>query len=749
MKDVENSGVNNSAAATAIPPVAAGTEQGAAPATAPILGEGGSKGGKAGKGGAAGAAVADAPASPPLGGAAAKNGGSVAGGAVGPVAAKPASEKLDAGDVDGEGAQRQVYFPKSDLNPVVEALQKSGGYLADLGKGNHSVICPKLGDHGDEQGVRTIYVAPNAVFPAGNLLCQGDHEQGIFIHDLLAHLGISYAEARHRSCIRYVQGELSAVLNAMETELAMLGRFFHMQGTMVSIGFDANGNTLVTPVNEQMLTQVFASCIDFEKYDGRVKGYAPCDPQSKYVNMLLNKRDFEILPQLNGVARQPYFMRKHSGETVLCVKDGYSASSGLLGAFRGQDYVLPAPTLENAKAALAILLDLIAEFHFVSDLDRAVALSAMFTGVFRASIALAPGFHARAPVIASGKSLLCQLIGLFAGPESNKKISYPKSSEEATKVILSALLSSPAVIEFDDMTHDWVAHGVVNRLFTSEWITDRILGASKMATVSTRTLVLGSGNNVGPIRDLCRRVATCNLDPRCDSPASLSYRKDPVGMVRKNRAKYVGAVLTVVQAWLAAGSPIADVSNIASFGGDWSDYCRHPLIWLGQADPAEAFFEQLKSDPDVEMLGRLLKQWHKAFGSTAKPLRAVVGALSNHLDLHDAIAEFPVMERGEVHRPKFGWLLKRNANRIVDGLMFERVDGTERTAWRVVEVVGKATTAPASPALPALASPVPKEPAFGNLTEFAEQQQSEADSIDGPSTSTTSTAGTDGQAIPF
>lgn len=746
MNDVENTGANNPAAVTAIPPVTAGTEQGAAPATAPILGEGGSKGGKAGKGGAAGAAVADAPASPPLGGAAAKNGGSVAGGAVGPVAAKPASEKLDAGDVDGEGAQRQVYFPKSKLNPVVDALQKSGGYLADLGKGHHSIMCPKLGEHGNEQGIKTIYVEPNAVFPAGHLFCQGDHEQGIVIHDLLVRLGISYAEARHRSCIRYVQGELSAVLHAMETELAMLGRFFHMQGTMVSIGFDASGNTLVTPVNEQMLTQVFASCIDFEKYDGRVKGYAPCDPQSKYVNMLLNKRDFEILPQLNGVARQPYFMRKHSGATVLCVKDGYSASSGLLGAFRGQDYVLPEPTLENAKAALAILLDLIAEFHFVSDLDRAVALSAMFTGVFRASIALAPGFHARAPVIASGKSLLCQLIGLFAGPESNKKISYPKSSEEATKVILSALLSSPAVIEFDDMTHDWLAHGVINRLFTSEWITDRILGASKMATVGTRVLILGSGNNVGPIRDLSRRVVTCNLDPRCGSPASLSYRKDPVDMVRKNRAKYVGAVLTVVQAWLAAGSPKADVPNIASFGGEWADYCRHPLIWLGQADPADAFFEQLRSDPDVELLGRLLQQWNKAFGSTPKPLRAVVLAWPNLLDLQDAISEFPVMENGQLNRSKFGWLLKRNANRIVDGLMFERVDGTERTAWRVVQAGGDATTAPALPALPASVQATPK---FANLSALEAQMQTDADSLGEVPSNAKGATGTDDQVDAF
>jgi hypothetical protein len=50
-------------------------------------------------------------------------------------------------------------------------------------------------------------------------------------------------------------------------------------------------------------------------------------------------------------------------------------------------------------------------------------------------------------------------IGAFAGPAGNAKVSYPTTSEEATKVILSLLLTSPAVIEFDDMDTDWIPHG--------------------------------------------------------------------------------------------------------------------------------------------------------------------------------------------------------------------------------------------------------------------------------------------------
>lgn len=62
----------------------------------------------------------------------------------------------------------------------------------------------------------------------------------------------------------------------------------------------------------------------------------------------------------------------------------------------------------------------------------------------------------RAPVYGSGKTYLCEIIGAFAGAGGNEKISYPMSSEAATKVILADLLAGPASIEFDDMDIDWI-----------------------------------------------------------------------------------------------------------------------------------------------------------------------------------------------------------------------------------------------------------------------------------------------------
>jgi hypothetical protein len=50
------------------------------------------------------------------------------------------------------------------------------------------------------------------------------------------------------------------------------------------------------------------------------------------------------------------------------------------------------------------------------------------------------------------------------------------------------------------------------------------------------------------------------------------------------------------------------------------------------------------------------------------------------------LREFPIEERSEINRPKLGWLLKKNANRIVDGFEFQEAEADGRKAWKVMVV---------------------------------------------------------------
>ncbi len=606
---------------------------------------------------------------------------------------KAPKSAVSAGDALRKPANgtNDVFTPKAAENPVVATLKARGLYKTPLGSGKHEITCPWVTEHTDGRDSGAAYFEPDEFFSIGGFCCQHSHREKYHVSALLEFLDVRNTEARHKPTIRVVAGDLHLVVDAAERELASSGRHYQAGGLIVSVSTDpTSGDPSIVPTSAPALTRELSVAATWEKYDGRAEDWVRCDPPTRHTAILYDAQSFRYLPHLAGVVRQPYF-RETDCELIL--HPGYDLKSQRFGVFDARQFVMSEPTPSAARAALALLEDLLTEFHFVAATDKAAALSAIFTAVVRPTLAYAPGFHARAPVIGSGKTYLCELIGAFAGPGGNAKVSYPTTSEEATKVILSLLLTSPAVIEFDDMDTDWIPHGTIKRMLTAEQITDRILGASKTATVSTRTLFLGSGNNVGPIRDLLRRVITIHIDPRCATPATLAYKGFPVDKVRKQRGKYVAAVLTIIQAWRKAGMPRPEAQNIVTFGGAWSDYCRYPLMWLGHSDPATALLEQVRNDPDGDALGALLAEWYAVFRSTPTTVRKAVLEALSHPNLLDAMREFPVEERGEINRSKLGWLLKKNANRIIGGYEFQKAEADGRIAWRVVA----AKTPPSTP----------------------------------------------------
>lgn len=91
--------------------------------------------------------------------------------------------------------------------------------------------------------------------------------------------------------------------------------------------------------------------------------------------------------------------------------------------------------------------------------------------------------------------------------------------------------------------------------------------------------------------------------------------------------------------------------------------------------------------------------------------------------------EFPVEDRGEINRSKLGWLLKKNANRIINGSEFQKAEADGRTGWRVLAV-----NSPASPDSPSFGTPPaktvakPESPKFANLSTFEVQPPDSDDS---------------------
>jgi len=413
--------------------------------------------------------------------------------------------------------------------------------------------------------------------------------------------------------------------------------------------------------------------------------------------VLFDSPSYPHLPVLNGLARQPYLRPDGS----LMMAAGYDAVTGMFGVFDARDFSIPAnPTRSDAEAALALLRDLLAEFSFADESDHSAALSAELTAAVRPSLPAAPMLHARAHMVGSGKSYLCELITAFATPQRGTPTTFPGDDEECRKLLLAELLRAPAVIEFDNLTGDLVGHKSLCTALTSEFMSGRILGVSKTATVSTRALFLSSGNNVGPVQDMTRRCITIRLSPQCEVPAARTFKRpDLVREVLRERGRFVSAALTIIRAWIVAGRPMTPCKALASYG-DWSDLCRQPLLWLGCADPTASVFEAMAEDPDRETLARLLDAWFEVFGKTPAMVRDAVREMSTFQDEHAELREVLndiASERGEINRRKLGWWIRRHAGRIVAGKRIVRAASSgsaERWRVEVVESVSSVSPGP-------------------------------------------------------
>lgn len=591
-----------------------------------------------------------------------------------------------------------VWLPRPEENAVIAGLRKRGLYRAPLGEGKHDITCPWVHEHTGAIDSGTAYFEPNDNWPIGGFKCLHGHCAKRHIRDLLAHLKVEINAARMKPTIRVIAGEIHRVVDAAERELANERRYYQRGGLIVTVTTDpGTRETRIQEITQPALLRALAGAATWERYDARARDWVRTDPPARHAAVLFDATSYSHLAVLRGVSRQPYLRADGS----LAASAGYDAATGMFGVFDARQFRIPeSPSRADAEEAFALLSDLLSEFSFTTETDRVAALTAILTASIRPSLTTAPMFHVRAHMVGSGKSYLCELITAFATLQRGSPTTFPVDDEEARKLLLAELLRAPAVIEFDNLTGDLVAHKSLCTALTSEHMSGRILGMSKTATVSTRTLFLSSGNNVGPVQDMARRCITIRLSPQCEVPAARSFnRPDLVREVLHERGHYVSAALTLVRAWVAAGRPKTPCRSLASFG-DWSDLCRQPLLWLGCADPTASVFEAMAEDPDRESLARLLGAWFAVYGKVPARVRDAVNQSSTlnetHVELREVLHDI-AGERGEVNRRKLGWWIRRHVGRIVDGMRFVRAGANGSVEqWRVDVVESVLPVSPVS-----------------------------------------------------
>lgn len=491
-----------------------------------------------------------------------------------------------------------------------------------------------------------------------------------------AALAVTNPEAiiKVKPIIQITPGEEHLAVYEAERLLAETG-LYYVSGGQLSRLVPLHGSIQCEVINFQTLYVVLSELIEWQRQNQKGE-WATCNPPPHLVNAVINTQHRNHLRTLQGIAHQPYF----DANEQLVTTPGFNPGTGIYACFGGDQYEISGFSKADAQDAFEKLKAELAEFEFERPEDLAAAVSAILTAVIRPGLPLAPAFNINAASSGSGKSYLANLVVLFATPSHPYVTSYPTTATEAIKVILAMLLEKPPVILFDDMQTDGKPFGAINKALTSQTTTERRLGTSGTATARTNALFLGTGNNKSPIKDMRRRVVTIRLAPKC---VQRNFVRKPHKQIAKHRAVYIGFALTIIQAFLLHNKRDDTLTPVGSYD-EWSRFCREPLIWLGDPDPASSLIKQVRDNTDNEALGVFLKLWRDLYGDESMMVREVMADIPRKPKLLEIIHELPVTERDAVNPNKLGHFLKDHRGVRVNGLRIEDGHSTERKSWRVL-----------------------------------------------------------------
>jgi len=166
-----------------------------------------------------------------------------------------------------------------------------------------------------------------------------------------------------------------------------------------------------------------------------------------------------------------------------------------------------------------------------------------------------------------------------------------------------------------------------------EW-SDRMLGSNKKAIVQTNTLILSSGNNMGIAKDLVRRALICTLDAGMEKPEERTFAGKPLlDTVLEQRPQLVAAALTIILAYLHAGSPDQNVVSYGNFE-QWQEWCRFPLTWLGRKDPYATKAKLEARDTTRAETDALINAWYDVFGDQSQTVADAVNFVQGFIEQH-------------------------------------------------------------------------------------------------------------------
>ena len=440
------------------------------------------------------------------------------------------------------------------------------------------------------------------------------------------------------------------------------------------------------------------------KYNGKSKSHVPCLPPESVVGAVAARGEWGGVRPLVSVSTSPTL---RPDGTVL-QQPGYDADTATLYWPREAYAEVPErPTLEDAKAALEVLREVVCDFPFARPEHESAWLAGLLTMLARPAIdGPVPLFAVDATTRGTGKSRLVDAAVWLAHGQDAARTSLPDDDDEMRKRITSLVLEGDPAVCLDNI-NTAIALPSLDAVLTSMTWKDRALGTNTNVTAPHRAVWWATGNNLVLGGDLSRRALHVRLESPLENPEERTGFKHPelIPWVRANRKKLVACALTILRAFVVAGAPYE--GGIWGSFEAWSRLVPGALVWVGAATPLLARATQDPALDDekrslmvlIEGLRRLCPATMLEAPVTPLSARSIIDSLYPDRDPHDgppppdgyenlrdAIEQETRSQPGrKPEARRLGKWLQRVRGRVIAGWCLERVDGTNHTAcWRAV-----------------------------------------------------------------
>lgn len=334
--------------------------------------------------------------------------------------------------------------------------------------------------------------------------------------------------------------------------------YFRHGNALVRLEMDDADRPLLVPLTHDRLRHKLArSALWYRETKQGIVDALP--PRHVAMDMLATPQP--PLPPLVRIVDTPVF----AATGALIATPGYDAGSGIFYAPAPGLVVPPVPTtptVAEIAQARELILEVVSDFPFVADAERANAIAVLFEQPAREMIAGPLPLHAiEAPDAGTGKGLLAAALLLPFTGDRVGVIAEAQSDDEWRKRLTAALRALAPAILIDNLRRTLDSPVVASALTASYW-DDRLLGTNDLLHLPVRCSWLMTANNPTLSREISRRIVRTRLDARVDRPwERADFRHtNLLAWARERRGEIVAAVLTLVRAWVAAGKPEGTVS---------------------------------------------------------------------------------------------------------------------------------------------------------------------------------------------